>query len=196
MDEENKDLEYLERDQRVFDEKVEREGGVFVEPQPQGKDCNSEREACAPDDYPEDPYAVDNRPGTPDDAGYSFGLQTNDAADHHLIPEGRSHQSGPSAPGVEHEEELGQKDEDDLWRRMEPLVEEDVAEGIRMPEGVSEEQGERIIDAMGAEFTPEDQIDNSAIAQVTGEPDHGGFPDRDEGRRDVAGEPPSEDAEE
>ena len=194
MEEENRDLEYLERDQRVFDEKVEREGGVFVEPQQQRTGCESERDACAPDDYPEDPYGIDNRPGTPDDPGYSFGLQSKDAADHHVIPEGRSHQSGRSAPGVERDEEAGQADEDDLWRRMEPLVEEDTAVGVKLPEGATEEEGEEILDAMGAEFTPEDQTDNSAIGQVAGEPDHGGFPEREAERARGPVERPEGDA--
>jgi hypothetical protein len=180
MDEENKDLEYLERDQEVFDQKVEREGGVFVQPEHTQVDCNKEPDACAPDDYPQDPYAIDNRPGTPDDPGYSFGLQSNDAADRHLVPEGSSHASGPAAPGVERDKDPGQADEDDLWQRMRPLVEEDEGEGVRMPEGVSEDEAAGVLDSMGAEFVQEDQIGDSAIAEPEKNVDHGGFPERED----------------
>jgi hypothetical protein len=171
------DLEYLEVGQRVFDEKLERVGGVFVEPQHMQVDCNTEPGACAPDDYPGDPYAIDTRPGTPDDAGYSFGLTTRDAADHHIIEEGRSHLIESSALETDEDAPLGSEDEQDLWHHMERLVEADEKTALRLPEGTTEESGERVFDA--AAGMGDDANGGSATGGADSEPEHGGFPERD-----------------
>lgn len=174
---EDDELDYLEQDQRVFDEKLERDGGVFVEPQRMQVDCNSEPGSCAPDDYPEDPYGIDNRPGTPDDAGYSFGLTTRDAADRHVIAEGGSRPRGPAGPDVDSDSELGQADEDELWRQMKRLVDEDEVSGLRLPEGVSEEHARRIADSTYEQG--EDTVGGSATGEADADLEHGGFPTRD-----------------
>lgn len=177
------DLEYLDREQRVFDERLERIGGVFVEEQHGEVDCNSEANACAPDDYPEDPYAIDNRPGTPDDVTYSIGLQSPDADDQHVVPDVRTHHSGPPASATERDTELGTEDERDLWARNRPLVQEDVDEGVMLPLGMDEDEGERVLEAMGdeaSEVAPDSATGTSATGEPSSAPEHGGFPEREE----------------
>lgn len=178
------DIEYLDREQRPFDEKLERVGGVFAEPQHGEVDCNTEDSACAPDDYPEDPYAVDNRPGTVDDVGYSYGLMSPDASDLSLVPEGSTHFAGKPAPSAERDLEPGTEDEADLWDRIEPLVEEDVEDGLRIPLGMDDQDGRHIMGAMGDDEGDEIEED-AAMTSATGEPstgtDHGGFPEHAEG---------------
>lgn len=183
MYEEDKDTEYLGEDQKVFNEKLERVGGVFVEPEHAEVDCNSEPDACAPDDYPEDPYAIDNRPGTPDDVGYSMGLLSNDAADRNVVPDGRTREYGAAAPDTERDLEPGTEDERDLWARNEPLVEEDVDDGIKLPLGMDEDDGADVLSAMGddsGDATPEGIEGGSATGEPTTTPDRGGFPERDD----------------
>lgn len=169
-----------EREQHIFDEKLEREGGVFLEPQHSQRDCNNPDDAgCAPDEYPNDPYTVDNRPGTPDDVTYSFGLELPNAADLHVVPEGGVHQAGQAAPDEERELDPGERDERDMWRRQRSLIEEDET-GIRLPDGMTEDDGRRIMGAMGddqGDEAPEDVADVSATGSTTTE-DHGGFPER------------------
>lgn len=180
MYDDNNDIEYLDREDRVANEKLERVGGVLIEPQKMEVDCNSEEAACAPDDYPEDPYSIDNRPGTPDDVGYSQGLLSPDANDITFVPEGGVRESGPRAPATERERDLGTEDEEDLWRRNEPLVEEDVDDGVRLPLGMNEQDGERVMGAMGddsGDATPENVEGGSATGEPTTIPDHGGFPE-------------------
>lgn len=168
-----------EREQHVFNEKLEREGGVFIEPQHTQVDCNDpENLGCAPDEYPEDPYAVDNRPGTPDDVTYSYGLELPNAADRHLVPEGATHQSGPPAPDEEREFEPGERDERDLWRRQRALIEED-ADSPKLPVGMSDEDGRRVMGAMGDDEGDEASEDATTVS-ATGFPsteDSGGFPE-------------------
>lgn len=174
------DTEYLDKDQRVFNERLERIGGVFVEPERTEVDCNTE-EACAPDDYPEDPYAIDNRPGTVDDIGYGLGVTTRDANDRHVMPDVAGRQVGPKASDTERDLELGTEDEQDLWRMQEPLIEEDVDDGIKIPAGMDDEDAERVMAAMGddsGDATPEGIEGNSATGEPTTTPDRGGFPER------------------
>jgi len=177
------DMEYLDREDPLANEKLERIGGVLVEPQHSEVDCNREEDACAPDDYPEDPYAVDNRPGTTDDVGYSPGLQSKDANDISFVPEGGVHQSGRSAPSTERDVDPGTADEKDLWQRQEPLIEEDVDDGLKIPLGMDDEDGKRILDAMGDDSSDETSdgiAANSATGESTTNPEHGGFPEREE----------------
>jgi len=176
-------IEHLDREQRVFDEKLERVGGVFVEPEHTEVDCNAEPNACAPDDYPDDPYSIDNRPGTPDDVGYSLGLQSRDANDLSVVDEGRVHEHGRRAPDTERDLEAGTLDEKDLWDRQKPLITEDEDDGIKVPLGMNEEDAERVMSAMGddsGDATPEGIEGNSATGEPTSVPDHGGFPEQDD----------------
>jgi hypothetical protein len=151
-----------------------------VEPEHQQVDCNQPGTECGPDDYPEDPYAIDNRPGTPDDADYSRGVELPNADDLHLIPDrGVRRSGGEFAPDEEAERDLGERDERDMWRRQRPLIEEDAEEGIDIPPGIGEQDAERVVDMMGAEFTQEDATDTSATGAATSGEDHGGFPERE-----------------
>lgn len=168
-----------ERGQHIFDEKLDREGGVFIEPQHAEKDCNNpDQRGCAPDEYPDDPYAIDNRPGTPDDVTYSYGLEHPSPADQHIVPEGGVHQSGPSAPDEEREFEPGEREERDVWRHQRALIEED-ADSPRMPVGMSDQDAERVMGAMGdgeGDDASEDVAEVSATGSTNAE-EHGGFPD-------------------
>lgn len=171
------DLDYLEDDQRVFNEKLERDGGVFIEPQRTQVDCNSDPGDCAPDDYPTDPYAIDNRPGTPDDVGYSYGIAGLDAADHHVIAEGIS-RTGRAASEVDPMAETEVRDEEELWHRMERRIDEDEGAGLRLPEGMDATSAERVLDAMSEDS--EDAFDTSATGEGGSGLEHGGFPAREE----------------
>lgn len=184
MYQDDEDVEYLQEEDRLANESLERVGGVFVEPERSQVDCNQEEAACAPDDYPEDPYAIDNRPGTVDDVGYSYGLQTTDANDISFGPEGKAVERGEPAPATERDLELGQLEADDLWQRQEDLIEEDEDDGIKIPLGMNEEDGERIMGAMGddsGDESAEGIAGNSATGEATTNPPHGGFPERDDG---------------
>jgi len=182
MYDDNDDVEYLDREDRIANEKLERVGGVLVEPEHSQVDCNRVDDACAPDDYPADPYAIDNRPGTPDDTGYSPGLLSPDASDISFVLEGGVREAGASAPATEREFDLGTADETELWRRNEPLVEEDVNDGLKLPLGMDDADGERVLGAMGdesGEAAPANVEGTSATGGPTSSPDHGGFPERD-----------------
>ncbi len=159
-DDDDKDYDSLQG--HLANDKLVREGGVFIEPQHSEVDCNQEAQSCGPDDYPEDPYAIDNRPGTPDDLGYTWGVEI---------------------PGDAGADKLGQDDADELWSLQEPLIEEDVDDGIKMPAGVSAEDARRILDAMGdeaAEVLPEASEGVSATGGDDAGEGHGGFPERDD----------------
>lgn len=172
-----------EREQHIFDEPLTREGGVFVEPEHAQQDCNNpDNLGCAPDEYPDDPYAIDNRPGTPDDVTYSYGLDLPNAADRHLVEEGKVHEAGPAAPAEERDLDPGVRDERDLWRHQRALIEED-EDSPRLPEGMTDEDVARVRGAMGDDEGDEASEDAATIS-ATGYPsstgDHGGFPDRGE----------------
>ena len=144
------DIDVDEPEGRLANERLVREGGVFVEPPHYEVDCNRAPGACAPDDYPEDPYAVDNRPGTVDDIGYAYGT---------------------NASGAE-----------DLWSEQRALREEDDENAIVLPEGMTFEDAERVVELMGdevADFMPEGEKSSSATGEPTTGPEHGGFPDRE-----------------
>jgi hypothetical protein len=169
---------YPEREQHIFNEKLERDGGVFVEPQHGQVDCNQPGNDCAPDDYAEDPYAIDNRTGTVDDANYSMGVELPNAADLHLVPEGRSHLHGKRAPDEEADTEPGTQDAAALWGAQQLLIQEDVGDGVHVPEGLD---GERVLGAMGDGEGPE-AAEDAAPTSATGDPtteDRGGFPERE-----------------
>ena len=143
------DIDVDEPEGRLANEKLVREGGVFVEPPHYEVDCNRTPGSCAPDDYPEDPWSVDNRPGTPDDLGYAFGTD---------------------ATGAE-----------DLWEQQQALLEEDTENGVVLPEGMTAEDAQRVVDLMGdevADAMPEGEKSSSATGESTIGPEHGGFPER------------------
>lgn len=182
FEDDDKANNWPEREQHIFEEKLDREGGVFVEPQHTQVDCNSPDADCATDEYPEDPYAIDNRSGTIDDTTYSMGVELPNAADLHLVPEGGVHQAGRAAPDEEPERDLGELEERDLWRRQRPLIQEDEGDGVKVP-GATDEQAQRVLDAMGDESsdnTPDMTQGISATGEPTTAPDHGGFPEREE----------------
>lgn len=179
MADQDEETTHPERGRHIFEERLEREGGVFVEPQHDEVGCADPEVECGPDDYPEDPFAIEHRPGTVDDAGYSMGVELPDAGDLHLIPDRGRLRSGERAPDEEAELALGERDERDLWRRQRPLIEEDSEEGIDMPAGMDDEDAARVMDAMGAEFVEEDQADVSATGSATSGPDRGGFSEED-----------------
>jgi len=145
------DYDYLDREDHLVDEKLVREGGILVEPEHTRKGCDDDVVECAPDDYPEDPYSVSNRPGTADDVGYSYGVESPDAADVNFIPARSKLRAGELAPDEERELEPGTIDERDLWRHMKPLIDEDVDDGIKLPAGMGDEDAARVLDAMGDE---------------------------------------------
>lgn len=177
------DENVLDRDQHLVDERLEREGGVLIEPQHTDVDCNREEPACAPDDYPEDPVSIGNRPGTVDDLPYSHGVEPPKANDRFLAPEGRTRPGSEEASGTERDLPLGQPDEDELWNHQRPLVEEDEVSGIKLPEGMDDEEGERVLDALGdgsAGEATEDVAGRSATAEPTLPEEHGGFPEQDD----------------
>ncbi len=170
-----------EKEQHVFEEKLERDGGVFIEPQHMQRDCNQPDAECGTDEYAEDPYSIDNRTGTVDDLTYSMGVELPNAADLHLVPEGGTSQRGPAARDEEPERELGELEARDTWRHQRPLIEEDVDDGIKMPVGTSDEEAERILDTMGDESSdaiPTGSEAGSATGSPTSEPEHGGFQER------------------
>lgn len=139
---------YPEREQHYFDEPLQAEGdGWLREPQHTREGCDTSGEKCGPDEYPEDPFATGNRPGTVDDLPNSFGVELPQADDEHLVEQGRTHHAGPEA-GEERERDLGDREARDLWRRQRPLIEED-EHGVQLPVGMTEEEGRRVMDAMG-----------------------------------------------
>lgn len=161
----------------TIDDGVGKVEGVFVEPQGT-RDVSRQVERAVPDEFVEDPYTADDHPGTPDDIPYSMGVETPDPADQHVVAEGATSQAGPSA-GEEREQELGRRDERELWARQKALIEEDEKSGLRL-DGFSDEEAQRVAAAMGddaAEAMPDYPGGTSATGNGN-EPDHGGFPER------------------
>lgn len=72
-----------EDEQRLTDEELEREGGVFVRRRG-GREVTCDVRECAPDDYVEDEINDDGVPGTVDDLPFDYGVETPDAADEGL----------------------------------------------------------------------------------------------------------------
>jgi hypothetical protein len=136
-------------DARVANERLTREGGVFVQPPHYEVDCNTDPGSCAPDDYPEDPYAIDNRPGTVDDIGYSYGVDADGAED-----------LWRSQRALREEDELNS---------VELPEGADEADGRRLLDLM----GDETADAM-----PEGDRSSSATGEATSAPEHGGFPER------------------
>lgn len=166
----------LNREQKQFEERLDRDGGLLIEPH----DSETAPEELPPDDYVTDPWADGDRPGTVDDLPYTMGVETPDADDLNLVPEGATRRAGSPAPDEEREAEPGRRDERDLWAKQKPLIAEDEDDGIKLP-GFDDETAKRVVDAMGddvADPLPDAPNGTSATGSVSG-PDHGGFPERD-----------------
>lgn len=179
----DEDYDYLDQEGHLANDKLVREGGVLIEPAHSQVDCNQQRPACAPDDYPEDPYSIDNRPGTVDDVGYSYGIESPPAADMSFAPMNSTHAGGERAPATERDLDLGEIDAEELWEHQEPLIAEDLDDGIKLTEQTTEAQAQRILDALGddaAEPLSESGAGVSATGEYGSGENHGGFPERND----------------
>ena len=168
--------------QRPIDEHLDRESGVFIEPDAREVTCEPDTEPCAPDDYANDPDTREaGIPGTVDDAPLAFGLETPPAADTHVVIEGATRPGEAVPEAKQAAEESGLADEDELWGRQAALVEEDEAGGLNL-RGFPDEEIPEILDAMGDDAAdPLQDFPNGVSA--TGDwtaPEHGGFPERNE----------------
>jgi len=168
--------------QHPFNEKLDRESGVFLEPDSHVVACDPDAEACAPDDYPNDPDSRETGiPGTVDDAPLTFGLEIPPASDEHMVLEGATKVAGESLEPVDAVEDDSTADEKELWSEQLALLEEDVAGGLNL-RGFPEEEVPDILEAMGDDAAdPLQDFPNGTSA--TGDwsaPEHGGFPERGE----------------
>jgi hypothetical protein len=171
-----------EAPQRPLSEKLDREGGVFVEPDAREVSCDPDEEPCAPDEYVNDP---ENRsagvPGTVDDLPLPFGVDESTAADQHLVMEGPTEPAGESREDAEAAEDQGAADEKELWAQQSQLFDEDKASGVNV-RGFDEEEIPEILDAMGEDA--EDVLpDSPGGTSATGDwttPEHGGFPEHED----------------
>jgi hypothetical protein len=166
--------------QRPIDEHLDRESGVFIEPDAREVTCEPDTESCAPDDYANDPGARENGiPGTVDDAPLTFGIEAPPAADTHVVIEGATHPGGKSEESAKAAEESGSADEKELWGQQAALLEEDTAGALKL-DGFPEEEIPEILNAMGDDAAdPLQDFPNGVSA--TGDwtaPEHGGFPER------------------
>jgi len=167
--------------QRPFDESLDRESGVFLEPDGREVTCEPDTEPCAPDEYVNDPNARENGiPGTVDDVPMSFGVEVPGAADQHVVDEGATKPAGESVEATIVAEDTGSEDEKELWDEQAGLLEEDAA-GLNL-RGFPDEEIPVILDAMGDDAAdPLQDFPNGTSA--TGDwsaPEHGGFPPRKE----------------
>jgi len=169
-----------EEGRRVFDGHLDRESGLFIEPDGKEVACDPDQEPCAPDDFSNDPDVRRNGiPGTVDDQPLSMGQQTPDAADEHIVAEGAVKPSGESLEKRDRGEETGRDDTRELWDDQSELVEEDDHDAVNL-RGFSDEDAEEVFDEMGDQVQePLPDFPNGVSA--TGEwsaPEHGGFPER------------------
>jgi len=167
--------------QRQFDERLDRESGVFLEPDAKEVACDPEAEPCAPSDYANDTDAPETGvPGTVDDAPLSFGLDNSAPADQHVVLEGATKPAGDSLEPADTAQDIGTADENELWSEQGTLVEEDEVGGLKL-DIFPEEAIPEILDAMGDDAAePLQDFPNGTSA--TGDwsaPEHGGFPERD-----------------
>ena len=122
----------------------------------------------------DDPLDV---PSIADDPDVSFG--EDQPADGVLYSDPEP--GGPVPPTVvpQDEPEPGTRDERELWRAQQDLIDEDDKMGLKL-EGFSEEGVPAVLDALGddaAEVLPDSPNGTSATGTWT-EPEHGGFPER------------------
>lgn len=176
------DINAQQGEQRPFDEKLDRESGIFVEPDSHEVVCDPDEAACAPDDYVADPGERDpGLPGTVDDVPPSFGIETQSPNDEHLVVTGATTVAGASREKADAAEDSGKADETELWREQKALVEEDEVTGLKL-DGFPDEEIPLILDAMGddaADSLQDFPNGTSATGDWTA-PEHGGFPDRDD----------------
>jgi hypothetical protein len=168
--------------QRPIDEHLDRESGVFIEPDGREVTCEPDADQCAPDDYINDPGAREQGiPGTVDDEPLTFGIEAPGAADSHIVLEGATRPGGESEESTKAAEEIGSADEGELWGHQSALVEEDEIGGLKL-KGFPENEIPEILDAMGDDAAdPIQDFPNGVSA--TGDwsaPEHGGFPERKE----------------
>ncbi|MDR3685621.1 MAG: hypothetical protein P4L93_01500 [Coriobacteriia bacterium] len=168
--------------QRPVDEHLDRESGVFIEPDGREVACDSEQEPCAPDDYANDPDAPETGiPGTVDDAPLSFGIEVPASADSHVVLEGATRPGATSEEDAKAADDNGAAEEKELWGQQAALLEEDSAGGLKL-DVFSEDEIPEILDAMGDDAAdPLQDFPNGVSA--TGDwnaPEHGGFPERKE----------------
>jgi hypothetical protein len=169
-------------EQRPFDERLDRESGVFVEPDGREVACDPDGEACAPDDYVNDPAAPEvGIPGTADDLPLSFGIEVPSASDEHLVLDGATKPSGASRDKDEAAEDVGRVDESELWGEQKALVEEDEVAGLKLS-GFPEEEIPEILEAMGDDAADplQDYPNGTSATGDWAAPEHGGFPERKE----------------
>jgi hypothetical protein len=169
-------------EQRPFDEKLDRESGVFVEPDGRQIACDPEAEACAPDDYVNDPEVREiGVPGTVDDTQLTFGIEVTAPSDEHLVLDGATKPAGASHEKSDAAEDVGQADESELWGEQKVLLDEDEVAGLKL-RGFPEEEIPDILEAMGDDAAePLQDFPNGTSA--TGDwsaPEHGGFPERED----------------
>lgn len=174
------DDDLLASEQPPFDEHLDRERGVFIEPDAYEKAGDPEHVTSAPDDFVEDPFADEvGVPGTVDDIPNTFGVENHKAADEHLVVEGATKPAGKERP--EESESMGAADENDLWVQQQALIQEDSGTGLRLATFPDEEIPD-ILEAMGddaAEALPDFPNGTSATGDWSSPP-HGGFPERKE----------------
>jgi hypothetical protein len=166
--------------QRPFDEPLDRESGVFIEPETHEVACDPDAEACAPDDYVNDPAARETGiPGTVDDVPLAFGIEVPAASDRHIVPDGAVKPAAEVLEPADAVEAEGTEEEKELWSAQMALLEEDVAGGLNL-RGFPEEEIPEILGAMGDDAAdPLQDFPNGTSA--TGDwtaPEHGGFPER------------------
>ena len=176
----NDDISTQPGEQRPFDEKLDRESGVFVEPDNHEVVCDTDEAGCAPDDYVADPGARDpGIPGTADDLPLTFGIETQAPNDEHLVGEGATKPAGHDREKADDAQDAGKADEAELWRAQKALVEEDEVAGLKL-DGFEEEEIPAVLEAMGDDAAdPLQDFPNGTSA--TGDwtaPEHGGFPER------------------
>ena len=168
--------------QRPVDERLDRESGVFIEPEGREVTCEPDQEPCAPDDYANDPDAPEvGIPGTVDDAPLSFGIEVPSSADSHMVLEGATRPSATSEEDAKAADDNGAAEEKELWGEQEALLEEDSAGGLKL-NGFPEEEIPDILDAMGDDAA-DPLLDYPNGVSATGDwtaPEHGGFPERKE----------------
>jgi hypothetical protein len=170
-----------ENPQRLFDERLDREGGVFMEPDAKEIGCDPEELRCSPGDYANDPEPRETGiPGTVDDTPLDFGLEIP-PADEHVVLEGAVESVGDSREATEGAEDMGSIDEKELWAAQDGLLEEDEADALVL-DGFPEEVIPEILEAMGddaADPLPDFPNGTSATGDWSAT-EHGGFPDRHE----------------
>ncbi|MBI5231440.1 MAG: hypothetical protein HY876_04660 [Coriobacteriales bacterium] len=144
--------------------------------------CEEDLDRCAPDDYENDPVSDEHVPGTQDDLPTTYGEQLPEPADQHIVPaDAPVYQAPRRTPAGDDTGALGDEDEADLWRKQKHLIEEDEDDGLKLPL-FSDEEAERVLDAIGedaGEANP-DAPDGTSATGTGSEPEHGGFPEREE----------------